>query len=100
MVRGSLSLRVGLREELEETTDSGRLERVLRRSSFEELSLLPVILLHIVALSRTTDFVSGKMYTQVAQKLDRRGMLVGYWSEETRHSSGHYYITRWQYEGM
>jgi hypothetical protein len=50
--RGSLPLRVGFLEVLEETVDSARLERVLGesvrpRSSLDELSLLPVILLHM-----------------------------------------------------
>jgi hypothetical protein len=56
-------LRVGLRDVPEETIDSARLERVLedsvrRRSSLDELSLLPVNLPHMLYV----------VYTQVRRR--------------------------------
>jgi hypothetical protein len=49
--RGSLPLRVGLRDEPDDTIDSARLVERVRSllRSFEELSLLPDILLHMMA---------------------------------------------------
>lgn len=79
--RASLPLRVGFREVLDETMDSARLERVLdeclrrrssSRSSLDELSLLPVILLHMLQVyveQRAPAVVKAeKLYTRCVAK--------------------------------